>query len=973
MAARRSLPRFARVLALLAVAIGVGRGQAAGQKFFPDDPLLREPTPLPAADPGPRNLSVLLEAVSATLGSQGERHPGKKVIAAQGINTLGDVLDGSWYVNRHGRTRMSVAELQRGSGGDAPPSMTSPWQVLLLKNQGLRRTLVFLDSNERVYLLLFDSRGAPELATGAEMISSRFFHALGYHVPETYLVAFDREQLAVATNASDVTSNAGVRQLLPEQIDRLLADVARRSDNRYRAVALRVPTDGVSLVGPYQLFGTRSDDPNDIVPHEHRRDLRGLQVFSAWLNHTRMDPLHTIDIVVQPEGQPPHIRHYLFDFTATLGSGITGPKAVWEGRDPMYRQDTALRNIAGLGIYTPAWMRAKYPGLPAVGGFDSGTFEPDKWMPLYDLAPFANRLPDDGFWAARQVAAFTDEEIRAIVQVAEYSDPKAERWIADCLIDRRDRIGRTYFAKVLPLDDIALRGAELTFVDVAVQHKYAAPRGYRAEWLTYDNKAGKPSASLGSTTQGQPIPTEAANAPLGSYVMARITAEGIAPEIAVSLYLRRETDGLRIVGIDRQWPGRSLVDPRIVVRPVRNRYIELDAQRQRIFDTYARAMNIRLGENLSPEERFRALSLSEQTTFDAITHALLRSALTDDAGQPLGTALDLVADLDRIAGEQSGRSGDQQFRIYATLQPNATDVLERSREFIRGQENTVYHAGYPRSYRLGSGVPSAQFSVAADGRNADIDVDYRASKVPQSLFNGHLTASNSDVRSGDNARRHDRRWSGFATWWSDVFSAVRFGDNSDEGAGPFAGAPTRPPTPVPPNRAANASISDVADAAQEFLTDWIIRRNYQESVSFLAPDILRCVADSMEMNPKASPERLRQASLQLLEKTANLWGRPTSLSQAMNPVVPWSPAVRIVKHAFEQDFTIVEAPTELGQLYECGAAPPKNFVPSSTPQYGTYYGALLQVVREGRPGGTIVFVWRRVNGEWRLVAYRALD
>ena len=64
---------------------------------------------------------------------------------------------------------------------------------------------------------------------------------------------------------------------------------------------------------------------------------------------------------------------------ATLGSGINGPKAVWEGRDPLYGQSTALRNIAGLGLYTPAWMRAKYPDLPAVGAFDSETFEPEKW------------------------------------------------------------------------------------------------------------------------------------------------------------------------------------------------------------------------------------------------------------------------------------------------------------------------------------------------------------------------------------------------------------------------------------------------------------------------------------------------------------------------------------------------------------------------------------------------------------------
>src|SRR5262249_9630919 len=110
-----------------------------------------------------------------------------------------------------------------------------------------------------------------------------------------------------------------------------------------------------------------------------------------------------------------------------------------------------------------------------------------------------------------------------------------------------------------------------------------------------------------------------------------------------------------------------------------------------------------------------------------------------------------------------------------------------------------------------------------------------------------------------------------------------------------------------------------------------------------------------------------------LEKTANEWGRPRSLAEAMNPLLPWSSSVRVVKHAFDKDFTVVEAPTELGAQYECGATPPKAFRPTATPEYGTYFGALLQGVREGRPGGTIVFVWRRVAGEWRLVSYHAID
>ena len=66
--------------------------------------------------------------------------------------------------------------------------------------------------------------------------------------------------------------------------------------------------------------------------------------------------------------------------------------------------------------------------------------------------------------------------------------------------------------------------------------------------------------------------------------------------------------------------------------------------------------------------------------------------------------------------------------------------------------------GYPLNYREQSGAPSIQVSIALDGRQADIDVDYRSSTFPVMLFNGHLSASNSDVRAGDNAERHAAQW-----------------------------------------------------------------------------------------------------------------------------------------------------------------------------------------------------------------------
>jgi hypothetical protein len=545
--------------------------------------------------------------------------------------------------------------------------------------------------------------------------------------------------------------------------------------------------------------------------------------------------------------------------------------------------------------------------------------------------------------------------------------------VADRLIERRNRIGEMYFQNVLSLSDFSNRNGELAFTDLAVQHGFRSDRRYRTGWWMFDNAAGKPTTEIAAAAPGTQIPSAAAGAPAGSYVMAQIATEGQDPAMTVSVFLRSESGGLRVIGIDRAWPGRTLVDPRVIVATPSNRYAELEPERQKLFDGYARELNAKTGQTLTAEQQFRALSPSQQTTFDGVTHALMRSTLTDQEGRPLGHAIDLVTGVDRIAGQQSGRGGDQQFRLYVRLRPDTRDILDRSREFVRGHENTVYHAGYPHSYRLGDGEPSMQFSLAADGLSADIDVDYRASKSPQSLFNGHLTSANSDVRAGDNAQLHGKRWNGFANWWSDIFNNVPFAERPAAAAGPFGAPPTRTPITLPPNRPASASIPELSDAAQEFLTDWLIRRDFREAATFLAADAFGCVADSMSLDPKTPPDRQQAAVRQLLERAANQWGRPRNLTEAMNPVLPWSPAVRVTKHTFDQDFTIVEAPTEMGQQYACGAAPPKTFVSASTPEYGTYYGALLQVVREGQTGGTLVLVWRRINGEWRIVSYRAID
>src|SRR5262249_23874753 len=158
-----------------------------------------------------------------------------------------------------------------------------------------------------VYFIKFDPLENPEMSTAAEVISTEFFHAVGYNVPEKYITFFSRDDLRIDEKA----------KLTEADLDQLLKRVPRRRDGTYRALGSKLlPGDPI---GPFQHFGTRPDDPNDIFSHENRRELRGLRVFAAWLNHDDSRAINTLDMLVK-EGGRHYVKHYLIDFGSTLGS-----------------------------------------------------------------------------------------------------------------------------------------------------------------------------------------------------------------------------------------------------------------------------------------------------------------------------------------------------------------------------------------------------------------------------------------------------------------------------------------------------------------------------------------------------------------------------------------------------------------------------------------------------------------------------
>ena len=115
--------------------------------------------------------------------------------------------------------------------------------------------------------------------------------------------------------------------------------------------------------GHFRYYGTRPDDPNDIFPHEHRRELRGLSVFAAWLNHDDSRSINTLDVLV-PEAGRSIVRHYLIDFGSTLGSGSTQAQTTRAGNEFLWEARPTLVTMLTLGFYVRPWVKVQYRRHP---------------------------------------------------------------------------------------------------------------------------------------------------------------------------------------------------------------------------------------------------------------------------------------------------------------------------------------------------------------------------------------------------------------------------------------------------------------------------------------------------------------------------------------------------------------------------------------------------------------------------------
>ena len=548
-----------RMRALVCVVVAVvcttvwGTG-AQEPMFYPDDPIrVDDDTAFDASDVREVPPSEYYDFIENTFLTPGDDQP----VRSLNTNTIDEVPDSSWFTNRIGVRKMSLDELARGPN-EFETLVIDGWPVIAGKGEGRTPGWRVAAPDGTVYQIEFDPREFPERTSGAELTGTLFYHAVGFNVPEAYLVEVDPDQVFLTPGAT-IDVQGRLRPFTPLDVTDVLERSARQPDGKYRAVASRF-VDG-SVLGPFRYHGTRSDDPNDLFPHEHRRELRGNRVFAAWLNHVDSRGINSLDVLLGSETAG-YVKHYMFDFGSIMGGGPGLANELRAGNEYLLDWGKGFKTLASLGFYVRPWLRVRYPSVPvSVGRFEAESFDPESWRPEYPNPAFRNLRVDDAFWAARIVSRFSDGAIRTIVGQARFSDAVASEYIIDTLIQRRDKVATHWLNQINPVENFLLSpDGRLTFENTAVLAGVEShPDHYVIAWYRTDNvtRAHVPvREEMWTESPGADLPPELENSDYIAIVVRGIHQDHPEWLRSTRVHFRRTVDGWDTVGVQRGFDER---------------------------------------------------------------------------------------------------------------------------------------------------------------------------------------------------------------------------------------------------------------------------------------------------------------------------------------------------------------------------------------------------------------------------------
>jgi hypothetical protein len=396
-------------------------------------------------------------------------------LEATNVNAVDDVPESTWYKDprrdpddpsRPPRS-LSAAEVERGLTTDEPAR--PPFRITRALSGGSAAGFVVEDALGRRYALKFDPEDHLGLNTGTDAVCTRLAWVAGWKVPADEVIAVTRADLTIAPDAVMINSWGRKIPFNKGDLDATLWHTAHNRDGSYRAVTSRWV--GGHVLGPYKFMGRDRHDKNDRYDHENRRDLRGFGVWAAWVDDVDTMEPNTLDTYVGEAGRG-HVEHYQLDVGGSFGAFSNKPSEYWMGDQSYWQFGSLIASLGTLGAVphrweNPRWQKRRLELLeqyPEFGAYSAEHFAPRKWRAIVEVPAFARMTERDRYWGSRQVAAFTNDELRGAVAAGHYR-PEAADYLVETLSRRRDIVARDGFSRVAPLDHFRIDGERLCFTD----------------------------------------------------------------------------------------------------------------------------------------------------------------------------------------------------------------------------------------------------------------------------------------------------------------------------------------------------------------------------------------------------------------------------------------------------------------------------------------------------------------------------
>jgi hypothetical protein len=484
---------------------------------------------------------------------------------APNANSLDEVADSAWFTNRLGAHPMSVEELTHGActpaqfidhPEDAPDGS---WVIDHGKDNGASQGFRIKIPGKGKFLLKSDAPGI-ERSTAASAIGAAAYNATGFFTTCEQVVYVKRSVFKL-TPGLKVTANTGVTHDFDQAaLDKVLDGANKKGE--YLRFSASAWLEG-RLIGPFRYEKTRRDDPNDVIPHQDRRELRGGRLLAAWLDHFDAREQNSMDIWFAdrkeaPESSPGHVIHYYLDTSDILGSEWDWPQISRRlGYSYVLDWSDVGRDFFTLGIPVRPWDEVDYaPGHKLFAYFNLKDFVPDQWKNEYPNPAFSRMTERDAAWMARILARFTPEMVGALVRMGQFSDPMNVAYLGEVLEGRLEKILARYLTRLSPLADLHIEDDRLLCAtDLAAQRNvlpeeafhYSAEDGFRRP-LPVEKRAG---ASLCVTVPHVAPDRGPADTDSRRYIRVSIR-DGVAKgPLVAHLYDLGPTRGFRLAGIQR--------------------------------------------------------------------------------------------------------------------------------------------------------------------------------------------------------------------------------------------------------------------------------------------------------------------------------------------------------------------------------------------------------------------------------------